>query len=101
MHAFRALSLTLISAVALVAANPLLAPRETCGYESPTGCPGCCSGNSLCVGYCETNRTDFYGACGETSLGCILDDDGTCFTGKLWIHTGFRREEPDVASVND
>ncbi|KAJ7704056.1 hypothetical protein B0H17DRAFT_1127078 [Mycena rosella] len=69
-----------ISAVALVAANPLLDPHETCGCESPTGCPGRCSANSLCVGYCETNTIVFCGACGETSLGCIFDDDGTCFT---------------------
>ncbi|KAJ6554389.1 hypothetical protein B0H19DRAFT_1153385 [Mycena capillaripes] len=80
MHAARFISLMLVWAFALVTANPLVAQREVCGCESPTGCPGRCSGNSLCVGYCGMNTTVFCSACGETSLGCILNDDGSCFT---------------------
>ncbi|KAJ7726837.1 hypothetical protein DFH07DRAFT_1066623 [Mycena maculata] len=80
MHAFRVISLILASAVALAAANPLLTERQTCGCESPTGCPGRCSGNSLCVDYCGFNTTVTCAACGDTSLGCIIDTDGTCFT---------------------
>ncbi|KAJ7603201.1 hypothetical protein DFH06DRAFT_339216 [Mycena polygramma] len=80
MHTTQLLSLMLVSAFALVAANPLVAARETCGCESPTGCPGRCSAKSMCVGYCETNTTVHCHACGNTSLGCILNDDGTCFT---------------------
>ncbi|KAJ7258062.1 hypothetical protein B0H12DRAFT_1232367 [Mycena haematopus] len=80
MRPVQLFSLILVSAVALVTANPLLAERQTCGCTSPTGCPGRCSGNSLCVGYCGTNTTVVCPACGDTSLGCILDTDGTCFT---------------------
>ncbi|KAJ7123704.1 hypothetical protein C8R44DRAFT_784239 [Mycena epipterygia] len=80
MHAFQILSFMLVSAFTLAAANPLVAERQICGCESPTGCPGRCSGNSECVGYCGFNTTVVCNACGDTSLGCILDDDGTCFT---------------------
>ncbi|KAJ7493542.1 hypothetical protein FB451DRAFT_1214757 [Mycena latifolia] len=82
MHAVRVLSFMLVSTFALVAANPLLSERQSCFCTSPTGCPGRCSGNSLCVGYCGQNTTVFCDACGETNLACILNDDGSCFTGK-------------------
>ncbi|KAF7373789.1 hypothetical protein MSAN_00590600 [Mycena sanguinolenta] len=81
MRAVQLLSFMLVSAFALVAANPLVAERrDFCDCTSPTGCPGRCSGNSACVGYCGTNTTVACAACGTTSLGCILDTDGTCFT---------------------
>ncbi|KAK7014245.1 hypothetical protein R3P38DRAFT_1446974 [Favolaschia claudopus] len=80
MYSFRLISLMLVSAIALVAANPLITQRETCGCTSPTGCPGRCSGNSLCVNYCGLNTTVHCEACGKTSLGCILNDNGICFT---------------------
>ncbi|KAF7369747.1 hypothetical protein MVEN_00306400 [Mycena venus] len=82
MHAAHLISLMLVSFLALVTANPLATQRdtETCGCESPTGCPGRCSGNSQCVDYCGMNTTVFCDACGETSLGCILNDNGSCFT---------------------
>ncbi|KAJ6626019.1 hypothetical protein B0H10DRAFT_569764 [Mycena sp. CBHHK59/15] len=83
MHAFSILSVMLASAIALVAANPLLVERQTCGCESPTGCPGRCSADgatSFCVNYCGLNTTVVCSACGDTSLGCILNDDGSCFT---------------------
>ncbi|KAJ7697283.1 hypothetical protein B0H16DRAFT_1903651 [Mycena metata] len=81
MRATHLISLVLASAFALVAANPLVAERQTCGCESPTGCPGRCSGNSMCVGYCGFNTTVFCSECGDsTTLGCILNTDGSCFT---------------------
>ncbi|KAJ6492836.1 hypothetical protein C8R47DRAFT_1119960 [Mycena vitilis] len=92
MHTTQLLSLLLVSAIAFVAANPLVAARETCGCESPTGCPGRCSEKSMCVGYCETNTTVYCHACGSgnksgnITLACIMNDDGTCFTGKSHDH---------------
>ncbi|KAJ7092402.1 hypothetical protein B0H15DRAFT_833787 [Mycena belliarum] len=80
MPTLRVLSFILASVLALAAANPLECKSDKCLCTSPTGCPGRCEGNSLCVGYCGTNTTVVCGACGDTSLACILDDDGTCFT---------------------
>ncbi|KAJ7607541.1 hypothetical protein FB45DRAFT_1040223 [Roridomyces roridus] len=78
MYAVQLLSIVL--ALSLAAANPLLTERQTCECESPTGCPGRCSGNYLCVDYCRLGMTVACSACGTTSLGCILNTDGTCFT---------------------
>ncbi|KAJ7108076.1 hypothetical protein C8R43DRAFT_1044367 [Mycena crocata] len=85
MRTARVISLILVSVFALAAANPLVVERQTCECQSPTGCPGRCSenGKSMCVGYCGQNTTVFCKACGHTKLGCILDDDGTCFTGNV------------------
>ncbi|KAF8196328.1 hypothetical protein K438DRAFT_1826011 [Mycena galopus ATCC 62051] len=80
MRAAQLVSFLFVFGFSLVAANPLVAERQTCGCTSPTGCPGRCSGNSLCVDYCGFNTTVACAACGDTSLGCILDTDGTCFT---------------------
>ncbi|KAJ7836700.1 hypothetical protein B0H14DRAFT_2793709 [Mycena olivaceomarginata] len=82
MHARHLIS-PLFLFIALIAANPLVAQPDVdkvCLCTSPTGCPGRCSGHSKCVNYCGMNTTVVCNACGKTSLGCILDDDGSCFT---------------------
>ncbi|KAJ6565822.1 hypothetical protein DFH09DRAFT_1081477 [Mycena vulgaris] len=85
MHTFRILSLMIASSLALVAANPLIAERQTCDCQSPTGCPGRCSvlqgsGHSYCSGYCGRDNAVICDACGFSTLGCIVNDDGSCFT---------------------
>ncbi|KAJ7868544.1 hypothetical protein B0H14DRAFT_2729134 [Mycena olivaceomarginata] len=82
MHARHLIS-PLFLFIALIAANPLAAQPDVdkvCLCTSPTGCPGRCSGHSKCVNYCGMNTTVVCNACGKTSLGCILDDDRSCFT---------------------
>ncbi|KAJ7271157.1 hypothetical protein C8J57DRAFT_1508107 [Mycena rebaudengoi] len=93
MYAFRAISLMLISAVALAAANPLIAlsERQTCGCQSPSGCPGHCSplqgsSHSVCIGYCgRPDSVVVCDACGSSNAQCILNDDGSCFTSNSAI----------------
>ncbi|KAJ6569097.1 hypothetical protein B0H19DRAFT_1256772 [Mycena capillaripes] len=88
MYTIQLLSLVLVSSIALVVANPLLPSlneRQTCNCQSPTGCPGRCaplqgSGHSFCIGYCGHNNAVICDACGFSTLGCIVNDDGSCFT---------------------
>ncbi|KAJ7323341.1 hypothetical protein DFH08DRAFT_817914 [Mycena albidolilacea] len=89
MHAFQVFSLLLASSFVLVAANPLLTSlteRRTCNCDSPTGCPGRCtplqgSGTGWCINYCSWGNAVMCGACGQSyTLGCIVNDDGSCFT---------------------
>ncbi|KAJ7328703.1 hypothetical protein DFH08DRAFT_883073 [Mycena albidolilacea] len=92
MHATRLLSLVLASVLSLAAANPLLSERQlsTCGCQSPSGCPGTCSGTGFCLHYCETNTTVFCDACGDSTSECILSNDGTCFIRKVSIRSARR-----------
>ncbi|KAF8196324.1 hypothetical protein K438DRAFT_1968041 [Mycena galopus ATCC 62051] len=80
MYANRLISFMLVSMLALAAANPLVAERETCDCESPTGCPGLCSADFLCVGYCGMDTSVYCNACTSSGLSCIMSTDGSCFT---------------------
>ncbi|KAJ6548474.1 hypothetical protein B0H19DRAFT_1265305 [Mycena capillaripes] len=96
MHvgAFPILAVTLVSAFTFAAANPIihtslterhLTERQSCNCQSPSGCPGRCavlqgSGHSFCIGYCGRDNAVVCDACGFTTSGCIVNDDGSCFT---------------------
>ncbi|KAJ7662712.1 hypothetical protein DFH06DRAFT_357142 [Mycena polygramma] len=82
------LAITLASTL-LATATPLvntsLTERQSCGCTSPSGCPGRCAplqgSGAFCIGYCGRDNAVACGACGfSTTLGCIVNDDGSCFT---------------------
>ncbi|KAJ7452995.1 hypothetical protein B0H11DRAFT_1927143 [Mycena galericulata] len=87
MQLLRTFSLILASSIVLVAANPFITERQTCNCNSPSGCPGTCaalqgSGHSYCIGYCGEDNAVICDACGFTTDNCIVNTDGSCFTGR-------------------